>query len=49
MWWCKRCHAARDAQQDSGKPRVARLRNGFVAVWLECGHTAAVSQDRVRR
>jgi hypothetical protein len=47
IWFCRRCQTVRGAQYESGKPKVRAFRNGFVAVFLECGHTAAVNHDRV--
>ena len=48
MWYCKRCQAIRDAQKDwKGRNKVRVFRNGYVAVFLTCGHTAAVRLDKV--
>ena len=47
IWFCKRCGAARGAQLKNSKPKVVRFPTGYVAVYLECGHTAAVNQDRI--
>jgi len=48
MWWCKRCQAIRNAQKEKGRDKVRAFRNGYVAVFLVCGHTAAVRLDRIR-
>jgi hypothetical protein len=48
MWYCHKCRCAREPILEHGKPKVRACRSGFIAVWLSCGHVAAVSQDRVR-
>ena len=48
IWFCKRCRCVRGAQLEKGKPKVRRFVNGYVAVFLDCGHTAAVNHDKVK-
>lgn len=48
QWWCKKCNAPRAAVLEGGKIKVRRFRSGFVGVFLECGHTAAVERDKIR-
>jgi len=49
MWYCKRCGQPREAQLENGKPKVRSFFNGYVAVFLTCGHTAAVNHDKVKK
>jgi hypothetical protein len=46
QWFCKRCRANKPAILEKGRPKTRRFFNGYVAVFLSCGHTAAVKQDR---
>jgi hypothetical protein len=45
-WLCRRC-GPQAAAMVEGKPKVRILRSGFVAVFLECGHVAAIVRDRL--
>jgi hypothetical protein len=45
QWWCKRCRTYRGPLLEGQRPKVRRLLTGYVAVWLSCGHTAAVRYD----
>ena len=47
LWHCKRCRRPQPAQLEHGKAKVRVFRNGYVAVFLACGHTAAVRLDRI--
>lgn len=47
MWWCKKCQDVKAAEEKWGKPKVRRFPSGFVAVFLECGHTASAVKDRI--
>jgi hypothetical protein len=46
-WYCRRCRCERGCEYERGKPKVRMLGSGFVTVFLSCGHSAAVNQDRV--
>ena len=46
-WHCTHCNKAKPAIMERGRPKVRMLRGGFVAVFLACGHTAAVRKDRL--
>lgn len=48
MWYCKRCQKPQAAKTVDGKPHVVRFPSGYVAVYLQCGHTAAVARDKVK-
>jgi len=43
-YYCKSCRAAVAAvQQANGREKVARFRSGYVARYLDCGHTVSVN------
>jgi hypothetical protein len=46
MWYCHRCRCAREAIMERGKPKTRMFGSGYVAVFLCCGHTAAVNHDK---
>lgn len=49
QWFCKRCRVARQAELKAGKPVIVRYRSGFVAVKLCCGHSDAISRDKLNK
>jgi len=47
LWFCSKCKTTREPILERGKPKIRSMRNGFVAVFLVCGHVARVDKDRI--
>lgn len=50
MYYCKRCRVAQEPMVDPARPgrdKVRGMRSGFVARYLTCGHSVAVTQEPV--
>lgn len=41
---CKRCGSPRPAVVERGKDKIRSMRSGYVARFLECGHSCSVNQ-----
>jgi hypothetical protein len=44
---CKRCQSLKTPVQENGTDKIKRMRSGYVARFLECGHSIPVTQHPI--
>lgn len=46
LYYCKRCQQNQPPKRDSrGRDKIVRFQSGYVARYLECGHTVSVNNS----